>query len=395
MKLSFIGLLMYDAGATGGGGFTTEEKKELKSAMEDVKKHYEGKILEEVGGLKEAMTENQKAVDLLITRMKEQNGLVIGGKKTFGEALSQGLESKFAEIRELFPDQKRMKSSFRLDLKDVGVMTTAASLTGDPVISYNSRQALIPTSEVNFRDLIPTSKSDTGTYVTYRETAGEGGVDIQSTEGTTKANMDFDFVEDKKVNKYVAGTVKFSKQLMRNLPWLQTTLPRLLLRKFYEKENSYFSGVFAAGATGFATSVETDDAKAIIDILAGRGDANFKNSFALVKYTALARILKLLYTNGYYQGSGSVVGGADGSVRIFNAPIIPVSWVPSADKIMVVDNDYIERVEVESLGIEFAFQNDKDFEENLVTARIECFEELNIMMGAAHTYFDLGNSSSS
>jgi hypothetical protein len=50
---------------------------------------------------------------------------------------------------------------------------------------------------------------------------------------------------------------------------------------------------------------------------------------------------------------------------------------------------------VESLAIEFFEQDDDNVQKNLITARIECYEEFNAMQPAAIIIRDLGNSSSS
>jgi hypothetical protein len=265
-------------------------------------------------------------------------------------------------------------------------MTIGTNLTGDGVASYNNRQGLIPNQKINFRDLIPVTPNPSGIYVSYRETGGEGSLGIQ-TEAQAKSQIDYDFTEIKNVSNYVAGFVRFSKQLMFQLPWLQTTLTRLLLRDFYKKENDYFYSIVAANATGFNTTGETDDAKGLIDILMGRADANYSNSFILVKNSEKGKILKLLYEDGYYAGAGSVLGMPDGTIRIADTPAIGASFA-TAGKVMIIDSDFIERVETESLRVEFSYEDSDNFQKNLVTARVECFEDLNLLRTDAHTYTD-------
>ena len=175
---------------------------------------------------------------------------------------------------------------------------------------------------------------------------------------------------------------------MKNLPWLQTTLVRMLLRDFFKKENFKFYQNVANNATGYTTTAETDDVKQIIDILTGRADQDFNNSFILCKNAEVGVLLKALYTNGYYAGSGSVVGTPDGNVRIAGVPIIGVSWAASG-KVMIIDSDFIERVQTEDLRVEFSFEDSDNFEKNLVTARVECFENLNLLRTDSHSYFTI------
>ena len=129
-------------------------------------------------------------------------------------------------------------------------------------------------------------------------------------------------IEVKVVENYVAGFARFSKQMAKQLPYMQTTLPRLLMRDFYKKENGLFYTTVTTAATGSTTTAETDDIKAIMDLIANQQSANFNASYAIVHPTQLARLNKLLYTNGYYQGAGGVVSAPNGGITISGTPII-------------------------------------------------------------------------
>ncbi len=371
-------------------GFSAAELQELTSQFNKVKTSLSTMIEKEITPLKQANEANQKALDSLIAN---NHRMAIGGPGlSFGDSFAKEIENQFSsksDVINAFKNDKDAKFSFQL--KQVGTMTAAANLTGDPHASYGSRQGLVPAQRVNFRDLIPTQSSPTGTYVSYRETGGEGAIADQ-TVGETKAQVDYDFTEVKTVSGYTAGFARFAKQMMFQLPWLQTTLTRLLLRDFYKKENAKFYAAVAAAATGFDTTAETDDAKAIIDVLMGRADTDFNNSFILVKNSQKGRLLKLLYANGFYMGSGSVVGSPDGNIRIADTPLVGVSWA-TEDKIMIIDTDFIERVETENLRVEFSYEDSDNFQRNLITARVECFEDLNLLRTDAHSYLDMGNES--
>jgi len=311
--------------------------------------------------------------------------------KTFASAFAEMVEKNATAI-----GQVRKGNGFKaeLDLKTVGNMTLATNLTGDSVASYNPRQAILPSTLVNFRDLIPTQSSGTLVSVQYRESAGEGGVAVQ-TEGSAKGQIDYDFSEVKTVNKYIAGFVRYSKQMNKALPWMQSTLPRLLLREFYSGangENATFFATVSGAATGSTTTAETDDVKQIIDYIANQRTAKFAASVGLVSHKQLARLNKLTYTNGYYSGSGGVLTNVDGSMAISGTPIVPVDWVTD-DKILIFDRDYLERVEAESLMVEFFEQDSDNVQKNLITARIECLEEINLMLLNSAIYADLGNAS--
>jgi hypothetical protein len=360
---------------------TLNENADMKKAFEQHKEDL--KSVATTAQLEEKMSEFQKQFDDLATKQKTQ----APSKKSFGEAFADSIENEFDAIQKSVSRGQKHK----FQVKAVGNMTVGGNLTGDSVVNYG-RNAILPSTLVNFRDLIPTSNSSTLVQAYYRETAGEGGIAVQ-TEGSAKGQIDFDFSEIKTVNKYVAGFVRFSKQMTMALPWMQSTLPRLLLREFYSGatgENATFFGAVNAAATGSTTTAETDDVKQIIDYIANQRTAKFAASYGLISHTQLARLNKLTYTNGYYSGSGGVLTNVDGSMTISGMPVIPVDWVTD-DKILVVDRDYLERVEAQGITIELFEQDSDNVQKNLITARIECLEEINLMLPQSAIYADLGN----
>ncbi len=436
---------------TKGGGFTPEEKGELKAALNDVQTAIEtnvkGKVEEMLkkhqDTINEAVTKftdfttkkdetdaaNQKALDELLTKFKDmqdarstgatrieakslqqavaealqdpenQKGIAsVGRGNRFKMMLKGPIDMSAAPLDFYNPNVAHKMSGNPFEQKVVGTMTGANSLTGQGVVDYGGRQVILPAQKVNARDLIPTVRSETGTYVFFRESAGEGSISRQSAQGADKTQIDFDFARVEVVSEYIAGWTKFAKQLMRQLPFLQNTLPRLLQREFFKVENRRFWDIVAtahaAGGTN-ANSTETIDILEVMDAVTALWDADYAASYGLLRYTALNRINKWLIQNGAYAGAGGVLSSQNGGLVVNGTPILPVTWIPSFDKFLTFDRDYIERIEVESLAIEFFEQDDKNVQQNLITARIECFEEFNAMQPKAIVIEDLGNSSQS
>lgn len=339
-------------------------------------------MTEEVVKLKSEQTAILKAFDLLQTRVKGTKSSK--ETKSFSESFADALDNNFDKIQNV-----KKGNPFRMELKVVGNMTLTGNLTGDGVASYSSRQAILPAQKINMRDLVPTAISPTGLYVQYRETGSEGSISVQ-TEGNPKTQIDYDFTEIKVVEDYIAGFARFSKQMAKQLPYMQTTLPRLLLRDFYKAENAAFYSAVTTAATGSTASAEADDIKFIMDAIAAQLNNNFNASYAVVNPVQMARLNKLLYTNGYYQGSGGVVSQPNGGITISGTPIIAASWATD-DKVLIIDADYLERVETESITIEFSMEDSDNFQRNLITARIECMEDINLMLPASALFADLGN----
>ena len=351
-----------------------------EAAIADVKNEV-AEVKAAVVTMDEAAKKNQAAIDQMIA---EKTAKTVNAKtKSFGDAfaeqVAEAFESKQAEIKEF---QKNKNAKLTIDLKSVGTMTLGNNLTGDGTATYNTRQGLVPAQKINMRDLIPTAVSPTGLYVTYRETGTEGSIGIQ-TEGNAKSQIDYDLTEVKVVSDYIAGFARFSKQMMFQLPFLQNTLQRMLLRDFYKKENATFFSAVSSAATGSTTTSASVDAEQLVDWIANQLDANFEASFALVSYAQWADLLKTKPTD--YSVPGGFVIDANGNVRIAGVPVIGASWVTN-DKALIIDANYLERVETEGLRVEFSYEDSDNFQKNLVTARVECFEDINIMRTDAIIY---------
>ena len=196
----------------------TETVEKMKAANEaaiaDVKNEV-ASVKSTLVTMDEASKKNQAALDSLIAKSAEKKAEA--KTKTFGDAFStavnEAFESKQAEFKAFAKDRN---AKLVLDIKAVGDMTLSSNLTGDGVASYNSRQGLVPAQKINFRDLIPTTVSPTGLYVTYRETGTEGSISVQ-TEGAAKDQIDYDLTEVKVASDYIAGYARFSKQMMYQL----------------------------------------------------------------------------------------------------------------------------------------------------------------------------------
>lgn len=306
--------------------------------------------------------------------------------KHLDESILEKLDGNFDAM------EKSLKNTgkFRLDLSDVKTMTLSGNLTGDSVASYAPNPAIQPSQSINFRDLIPTVRSETGLYVYYREDGGLTNNIAAQTEGSNKAENNYSLTEVKIVNDYIAGFSTFSKQMLKSLPFMTQTLPRMLTRDFYKAENSIFFSTVSAAATGSTTTAETNDLLQLVDYIGNQKAANFVPSYALVSQQQMGRLLKATIAAGYYAGAGSVIVNPNGGITIWGVPVISASWVTD-DKVLLFDSSYLERVEVEGLAIEFSYENGENFQKNLVTARIECYEDINLMLTTSAIFADLGN----
>ena len=375
--------------------------EEIKNLANDINLKFDANAAALVSVKNEVSTMVEKSIDSVKAEIKavkdemdkqaeevsRKSAAKIASTKSIGEQIAENLDSNMAIA------EKELKSSggsFTMNLKAVGNMLLSSNLTGDSVATYNPNQAILPAQKLNFRDLVSTVQSATGTFVTYKESGSEGAITAQ-TEGADKGQIDYDLTEVKTVNAYIAGFATFSKQMMRSLPFIEQTLTRMMLRDFFKAENASFFGTVSAAATG-STSVGglTNDVEEIIQLIGNQKTANFNASYALVSPAQMARLIIATFAKGYYAGAGAVVLNGVGGLTIFGTPVFEAAWVTD-DKVLIFDRDYIERVEVEGLNVTFSYENGSNFVQNLVTARIECYEAINLMLPTAAIYADLGN----
>jgi hypothetical protein len=336
----------------------------------------------EVSKLKADLAATVSGLQILESRTKSTSKAK-ASKVSFDEAFSEALEKNFDAIQNVKAGQP-FKMEVKADMTLGGSLAPNGNLSG--VASYSARQALLPSQRVNMRELISTAISPTGLYVQYRETSAVQPMGVQ-VEGASKTQVQYDFTEVRIVQDYIAGFARFSKQMAKQLPYMQTTLPRLLTRDFYKTENALFYADVIAQATGVNTTTGTNPVEIIMDLIANQQTANFNASYVIVSPATLALINRTLLTNGYYPGAAGVSSVASGAVVIAGTPVVSASWANNASY-LVIDMDYIERVETEAVNITFAMEDADNFTKNLITARIECQEELNLMLPASAIYLD-------
>jgi HK97 family phage major capsid protein len=319
--------------------------------------------------LKEFKDAMQSQFDALTTKAK--SGQPEG--KSFSEALSEKLEGVNIEA------EMRKNGRLHIQLPEVKTITLASNLSGDSVATYNSRQAIQPNQLVNFRDFVPTTQSPTGLYVTYREATGNANNIAAQLEGSLKQENNYSLTEVKTVNQFIAGFSKFSRQMLASLPFMSQTLPRLLTRDFFKAENAAFFSTVSGAATGSTTTSASADLGKIIQLIGNLRAGDFAASVVFVSNAQWSLLLNESFTNGYYMGAGGLTIGQSGVLNIAGVPIVGCNWVPN-DRAFLIDNSFLERVEVNGVNIELSYEDQNNFVTNMVTARIECYEAINLML---------------
>lgn len=350
----------------------------INGLLEEQSKH--------VNQLLQIAEKNQPIIDNMIALQERQLNNQTTEKKDWGmgwQEVIEGMKTKGSKAI----DGKDSKIEFNLKT----TMTIGNTLTGVGVNTYNTRQGLLPTQKRNFRDLISTTPSATGLFVTYRETNAAQSAGVQ-TEGSDKSNLVYTFTAGTNTLKYIAGYVTFTKQLLFQAPFFETTLPRMLQRDFFRKENDYLYTTIAGSATGSnaaANPTPTVDIEEVIRMIGNQRNAEFEASIGIIDWNEWAR-LAVTKPNDYSMPL-VVTSPNNDALYVAGMPLVGASYAQT-DHLLLFDTDFVERVEGESLRVEFSYENSDNFQKNLITARVECFEEVNLLRSDAIIYRDFGNS---
>ena len=353
------------------------EKVEQKAAelKEAINANVEAKITEKAMEINARLDEVEQKLQKSTEQKMEEKSF----KSTFGEMIAKNFES----IREV-----SLGNKVALSLKQAGVMTTTANLTGDAVRTYQPGVAMVPNRKVNFRDLIPAVNSATGIYTLYRETGSAGSIGVQANFGDPKNLVDYDLTAVTFTARYIAGYARVDKSMLQDLPFLQSALPDMLLRDFYKAEDSNFYTVLTGAATGSTTTTATVDAEQIIDYIANLEANDFSVNGIVVNPKQWARLLQTKPSDYSVPGGFTITAG--GEVAIAGIPVFKSSFVAD-DKVLLGDWNMAKRVVVDDLKVEFFEQDSDNVQRNLVTIRIEAREVLAIDRPDAFVFADLGN----
>lgn len=283
-------------------------------------------------------------------------------QRTMKGALLDMVTENFDSIREMKPFAAQ---------KAVGTMTLGNNLTGTSQISYVDNPILRSFYNPHLYDvfrIIPTATGNV-TFPRGNTTLGEGSFGTQ-TEGSAKAQVDYDVTMVNTSLSFIAGYARVSRQMLQDLPFLQAYLSTSLLEDWNQTVNNSFMSTITASATAGSTSA-TPVAERIVDYIAqhlklGLGQPNL----ILTTHAVWASVIKTLPTNGSYSVPGGVVIGPGGETRMLGIPLVPHAQIPTG-KIYVMNTAAFAIAQASGLAVRSTEFNEDDFIKNLVTYRCE------------------------
>lgn len=357
-----------------------EYKEQVKSEVAALdKKHADtvAELNEDARKKGETLGELKAKVDELIAKngkLKAEIGMEIAGSNRQKHLMGQVIDT----ITENF-DQIKSETPFQS--KAVGVMTLGAignygGLTGTSVVSYVENPIMRSFFNPHLYDIfriIPTATGNV-TFPRGNSPVGEGSFGDQ-TEGSAKAQVDYDVTMVNTSVPFVAGYAKVSRQMLQDLPFLQAYLSTSLIEDWNRRVDNKFMATITASATAGSTS-SSGAAPRIIDYLAQHGALGLGMADTiLTTHAAWAGVLNTLPSNGSYSVPGGITIGADGATRIAGVALVPHQAIPTG-KIYVFNRQAFAIAQASGLSVRSTETDQDDFIKNLVTYRCEARLEL-------------------
>lgn len=345
-------------------------KKELDKKLEDRVKEIneegkkDGKTLSDV---LEDVKKEQKKFEDEFNEYRKQAGKIKGGgdgspvtfKKVLHEVLKDNKDAIFSH---------KTQTNVNFDMKAVQTMTTSNTHTGDTGITQLFRQQARGIYKWHLRDLVQVmpSEFDTVNYPQEVVPAGEGSFGTQ-TEGSAKATVDYDTKIVTLSLTTEAGIGKVSRQMIRNLPFLEAYLNTSLTEDFLRREDRKFLNSIASSATAGSTS-ETIKAAKLIDFMVQVENAGYTATAFVTTPAMWAEVLKTK-PNDYSIPGGTTIS-ASGEVLICGLPIYKSPLV-TTNRVYVGDWSKVAIAQSEAFNIRMTDTNSDDFDKNLISFRAE------------------------
>ena len=317
--------------------------------------------------------------------------------KGFNATLAESIE-KNADVLGKIAAGELKHTSFKMDTKAVGNMTEAVNLTGDIPRAYANQVYALPSRKIHVRSLLPVGTISQGLFTFPLETGGEGAPAAQ-TQGSTKAQVDFDITMTNAPAQVIAGYVKISRQMLDDVPAMTSFLQSRLLEKYLVAEDAQLlSGNGTApnlqGLTGVASAFSgaaTVDVEQLVQAIAQVEASNYSATGILINPTDWANIINTKNTNSAYSLPGSTVVTTDGQLSIAGIPVFKSTAI-AADKFLVGDWAMGAQImQRDGISVQFSEFDGNNFVENMITVRVEARIAFPIYYAGAFVYGDFGN----
>ena len=391
----------------------TEYKSQLDKSMAEVEKlrtEFETKMTNELKNLTEDLTKKGKTLEEILVAQNELKARAgrmgeggYGGQliKTASAAIADIMRENFDEIKALAGKSKKAggyetKGQIGPMITDYeykatgGNMTTSADLTGNAVAQYMLTPAVRGRRKVQIRDLVQIVNSATGTWKFYRQNlnVSVGSFGFQGGQGLTKQQIEYLLTEVTTTTDYLAGFVRFAKQMAQDLPFLQTFVANELIEDYKRTESSNFIPTLLSNAAAVPITSGSNLAEKIIDNISVLLATDYDPNTILTNATQWAALLKTKPND--YSIPGGVTIDEQGNIRVVGIPVMVSNNMPSGSgngTTLIGDFSKAAIIQTEGLSVNFYEQDSDNVQKNLITARCEARVALAMLRLDAFVFF--------
>jgi len=220
--------------------FETKSKVDIQTAINDFETKANGKFEDEVKKVREEFETKSAAMqdhlDKLDVKLQGRNQRQ-EETKSFNDHLTETIE-KFADEIKGF---KKGSPELKMEMKDVGDMNMAANFPGATPFVQEVRNPMIetPYNRIWLGDLLPQGTSQGNSIIYPKENGGEGAAALWTDRTADKAQMDFDLTSQSAFFKWIAGFVIVDREMLDDIPLLQSYLRNKMLISLKTAENGF------------------------------------------------------------------------------------------------------------------------------------------------------------
>ena len=297
--------------------------------------------------------------------------------KTGKSVFAVGTESDFASavakvLKENGAQLEALKKGEKLTLKAVDTMTVSNNLTGSVVSGYADTPSLRGRRRVHFRDIpgVQVIPSSTGVWKYYLNTSGVGeGSFGQQAIAQSKQQLDYDFSEQSVTVNTIAGFTRIARQMMRDLPFMQSFLPGELQEDYFRAEDNSFINTLMSFTSGYSFTASVLAEKFIEGIGAVLG-RDYDPTAIVTTAGNWATLLNTKPSNYSLPGGSALTIDVNGNVNIAGVPVVVFNGM-SSGKFFIGDFSRVKIVQAQGLAVQFFEQDSDNVQRNLVTCRAE------------------------
>jgi HK97 family phage major capsid protein len=234
------------------------EAKEIVAGLQEISARQDQYLQEnknlksEVASLKSVNQEFASAIDSL---KKDRNNILRTGafaESSTADLINNLIAKNFDQISKTNKD-----NPVKLELKVGNITGGNISLTGslpNAPVQYNQNIITRPRRPITIRDLATVVLSNTGTFSFFAAPvtgAGSGSLGFQGTQGAIKAQIDKNLQMITVVTDYLSGYARIAKQILNDLPSMQSFLGNDLVEDYRRQESAAFMPQLQAAANQY------------------------------------------------------------------------------------------------------------------------------------------------